>query len=65
MIKSKGVANGFIIMEEKGFEGFGYDPLFFSSDLNKTFAEASSLEKNSVSHRARALIELKKELKKI
>ena len=65
VIKSKGVANGFIIMEEKGFEGFGYDPLFFSSDLNKTFAEASSLEKNSVSHRARALIELKKELKKI
>lgn len=64
-IRVQGEAHGYIIEEEKGFHGFGYDPLFFSSDLAKTFAEASSLEKNHVSHRARALRELKKELMKL
>lgn len=64
-ITVQGEARGYIIEEEKGFQGFGYDPLFFSSDLAKTFAEASSLEKNSVSHRGRALQELRKELKKL
>lgn len=39
---------------------FGYDPLFFYPGFNKTFAEASSEEKNSVSHRGNALKELKK-----
>lgn len=61
-IRVEGKAEGYIIEEEKGFHGFGYDPLFFSSDLAKTFAEASSLEKNYVSHRARALAKLKQEL---
>lgn len=64
-IRVKGESQGYIIEEEKGFEGFGYDPLFFSSDLSKTFAEASGIEKNSVSHRARALMELRKELMKL
>lgn len=63
-IKVQGEAHGFIIEEEKGFKGFGYDPLFFSNDLAKTFAEATALEKNSVSHRGRALKALKEELKK-
>ncbi len=63
-IRVEGTAEGYIIEEEKGFHGFGYDPLFFSSDLAKTFAEASSLEKNHVSHRARALAKLKQELVK-
>lgn len=64
-IRVQGEAHGYVIEEEKGFHGFGYDPLFFSSDLAKTFAEASSLEKNHVSHRARALKEMKKELAKL
>lgn len=64
-IRVQGEAHGYVIEEEKGFHGFGYDPLFFSSDLAKTFAEASSLEKNHVSHRAKALRELKKELMKL
>lgn len=63
-LRVQGEATGYIIEEEKGFHGFGYDPLFFSDDLAKTFAEASSLEKNHVSHRARALRRLKKELEK-
>lgn len=41
-----------------GGGGFGYDPLFLSDDLGKTFAEASAEEKHSVSHRGRALAEL-------
>lgn len=64
-ITVQGETQGYVIEEEKGFQGFGYDPLFFSSDLAKTFAEASSLEKNSVSHRGRALQELRRELKKL
>lgn len=63
-IRVTGRSEGYIILEEKGFEGFGYDPLFFSKPLGKTFAEATSVEKNSVSHRGRALDALKKELKK-
>ncbi len=59
---AEGVAEGFILHEKKGENGFGYDPLFFSSDLKKGFAEASSEEKNSVSHRGKALRELKKKL---
>ena len=39
----------------RGECGFGYDPLFFSDDLQKTFAEAEEEEKNAVSHRGRAL----------
>lgn len=52
---SIGKTYGRIAEEERGENGFGYDPLFFSEDLNKTFAEASDEEKNSVSHRGRAL----------
>ena len=47
--------DGIILDEERGEGGFGYDPLFFSPELGKTFAEASPEEKNSVSHRGRAL----------
>lgn len=52
---SIGKTYGTITEEERGENGFGYDSLFLSSDLNKTFAEASDEEKNSVSHRGRAL----------
>ncbi|MFZ2258880.1 MAG: RdgB/HAM1 family non-canonical purine NTP pyrophosphatase [Clostridiaceae bacterium] len=64
-IRVHGEAPGYLIEVEKGFHGFGYDPIFFSSDLAKTFAEASAIEKNHVSHRAKALKELKKELAKL
>jgi XTP/dITP diphosphohydrolase len=39
----------------RGQGGFGYDPVFFSNDLQKTFAEASEAEKLKVSHRGRAV----------
>ena len=55
----EGKTYGKIIDEEKGDTSFGYDCIFLSDDLNKTFGEASSDEKNSVSHRSRALSQIK------
>lgn len=54
-IACAGRAEGIILREEKGSDGFGYDSLFYSPELGKTFAEASAAEKNTVSHRGRAL----------
>lgn len=51
----EGHSYGHILHQAAGTCGFGYDPLFFSDDLQKTFAEASSEEKLSVSHRGRAI----------
>lgn len=50
-----GEVKGLIIDEPRGQSGFGYDPIFFVPKLNKTLAEASDEEKNTVSHRAMAL----------
>lgn len=55
----EGRTYGKIIEEELGDTSFGYDCIFLSDDLGKTFGEASSEEKNSVSHRARALEQIK------
>lgn len=60
---AKGETSGSITYEPKGSGGFGYDPIFYSDDLKKTFAEADESEKNKVSHRARALQALYNELK--
>lgn len=54
-LTASGCVNGEILLSERGTEGFGYDSLFFSTELGKTFAEATQAEKNSVSHRGRAL----------
>ena len=43
-----------------GSHGFGYDPIFYYPEFNKTFAECTMEEKNKVSHRFRALTEIKK-----
>lgn len=59
---SEGKTYGSIIDKEKGDTSFGYDCIFLSDDLNKTFGEAEDSEKNSVSHRYRALKEIKKYL---
>jgi len=58
--KVTGEVKGCIIEELHGDGGFGYDPLFFYEPLNKTFAELTSDEKNEISHRGKALKELKK-----
>ncbi len=54
----EGVWHGEIVAEPRGEHGFGYDPHFLLPDLGQTAAELSPQQKNAVSHRARALIEL-------
>jgi len=63
-ITATGKSEGRIIEEETGDTGFGYDPLFFSPELNKTFAQSSPEEKTSISHRGRGLRELYRKLLK-
>lgn len=61
-IYAEGRTEGSILYAEEGTSGFGYDPLFFSKDLQKSFGLATSEEKNAVSHRGRALRELERKL---
>lgn len=61
---TKGVIEGRIGDGEKGTNGFGYDPIFYVPELGKTTAELSNNEKNEISHRGKALREMKEELKK-
>lgn len=56
---------GLIATEPAGSNGFGYDPVFFYTPLNKTFAQISREEKNRISHRGKALAELKSEFDKV
>ena len=62
-VTAEGRTHGTILREEQGEGGFGYDCLFFSDDLQKSFGEASEEEKNSVSHRFRALQSLRTQLR--
>jgi XTP/dITP diphosphohydrolase len=50
----EGECTGTILEEARGHRGFGYDPLFLSDDLGKSFGEAEEAEKDGVSHRGRA-----------
>ena len=63
-LTSRGVIEGRIGYEERGANGFGYDPIFFVPEFGKTTAELSEEEKNQVSHRGNALRFMKEELKK-
>jgi XTP/dITP diphosphohydrolase len=63
IITATGETHGKILYEEQGKNGFGYDPLFFSDDLKKCLGIASAEEKNTISHRFRALEALKDKLK--
>ena len=56
---------GLITEKPIGQNGFGYDPVFFYPPLNKTFAELNRKEKGQVSHRGKALAELKLEMDKV
>jgi len=64
-ITAEGRTDGVILDEADGEKGFGYDPLFFSNDLNKSFASSSPEEKASVSHRGRALKQFIEKLKTV
>ena len=52
--------NGKIATQEEGEGGFGYDPVFIPEGYEKTFASLSAEVKNTISHRARAMEELRK-----
>ena len=54
----EGIISGQISHEKRGASGFGYDPVFIPEGYDKTFAEMSASEKNSISHRARAVQKL-------
>ncbi len=58
----EGSCEGAIASEIRGTRGFGYDPVFLLPEEGKTFAEIGPEAKNRVSHRARALAELRKAL---
>lgn len=58
-----GKTYGEITTEELGKTDFGYDCIFYSSDLHKTFGQATEDEKNEVSHRGRAIQEMLKDIK--
>lgn len=64
-IVTTGEVHGKIAFSPEGENGFGYDPIFISDELKKTFAMATAEEKNSVSHRGRALKALYERLKGI
>lgn len=52
---SRGLVKGFITNKPIGDKNFGYDPIFYSKVLGKTFAQATTAEKNKISHRAKAV----------
>ncbi|MBN1796519.1 MAG: XTP/dITP diphosphatase [Sedimentisphaerales bacterium] len=65
LIETEGKIEGIIAEKEIGAGGFGYDPIFFVPDLNKTVAQISPEQKNSISHRGNAIRKLKPLLSKL
>ena len=53
-----GTCDGFITLEKRGNKGFGYDPIFLPNGFDITFAEMNLKQKNSISHRAKAMNQL-------
>lgn len=55
---TEGIVRGHIVMKPSGEKGFGYDPLFIPNGCDQTMAELSLDQKNKISHRGRALVEI-------
>jgi XTP/dITP diphosphohydrolase len=64
-ITVEGAVEGIITEEEQGIGGFGYDPVFYLPALQKTLAQLTLVEKNRVSHRAKALEKIREVLKRV
>lgn len=64
IVTTQGVIEGRIGYEEKGNNGFGYDPIFYVPEYGRTTAQLTEDEKNRISHRGKALEAMKDELKK-
>ena len=61
----EGIVNGTITREKHGSEGFGYDPIFKPEGFDQTFAEMNMEQKNTMSHRGRAVLKLVEFLQKL
>lgn len=61
----RGKCNGYITEKASRSNGFGYDPVFFSPEINNIFSEVSIEIKNTVSHRSRAFWEIKEDMDRI
>jgi len=62
VLTTRGTIEGEIACEIKGENGFGYDPIFYVPELKKSLAEVSASEKNTISHRGKALREMAEKL---
>lgn len=60
----EGRVDGYIVEQQRGTAGFGYDPVFLPKGFDKTFAEMGDEDKNAISHRGRAMRKLVDFLKK-
>jgi XTP/dITP diphosphohydrolase len=60
-----GECKGKIIDAPQGKNGFGYDPIFVPFGYDKSFAELDNITKNSISHRGKALLQLKDYFEKL
>jgi len=60
----RGEMQGFITLEEKGENGFGYDPVFYVPELKRTLAQLPLEEKNKISHRAKAFNQARELIRK-
>ena len=65
LIETEGTLQGLVAEQEKGQNGFGYDPIFFVPGLNKTVAQLTAEEKNAISHRGNAIKKLRPQLKQL
>ncbi len=62
---AEGETKGIILDAPKGENGFGYDPVFYVEDYQKTFSELTLEEKNAISHRGRALFQMNDTFKRV
>lgn len=64
VLRAEGAIKGHILTEQRGRNGFGYDPIFYVPAYRKTLAELSPREKNAISHRGQAFTRLYQSLRK-
>ena len=65
LVETDGICEGMLLHEPLGNNGFGYDPLFWSTELHMGLGEATPEEKNKISHRGKAVKKLIANWKKV